>query len=229
MAFTYEYARPCLTVDCVVFALDERELKVLLIQRGNEPFRGRWALPGGFVHMDETLEEAARRELAEETGARNVYLEQLCTFGDVKRDPRDRVVTVAYYALVKLRDYSLRASTDSADAAWFGLSDPPKLAFDHEQILDVAYARLRGKVRYQPIGFELLPPKFTLTQLQRLYEIVLDRPLDKRNFRKKILAMDILQELDEVQQDVAHRAARLYRFDKAKYDRMTKKGFNFEL
>jgi 8-oxo-dGTP diphosphatase len=229
MPFTYEYARPCLTVDCVVFALDEEDLKVLLIQRDLEPFAGRWALPGGFVRMEETLEEAARRELEEETGATNVFLEQLYTFGDVRRDPRDRVVTVAYYALVKLSDHKVRAATDSRDAAWFAMSDIPKLAFDHERILEAAYERLRGKVRYQPIGFELLPTKFTLTELQRMYEIILDRPLDKRNFRKKILAMDILQELDEVQQDVAHRAARLYRFDKTKYDRMTRKGFNFEL
>jgi 8-oxo-dGTP diphosphatase len=179
--------------------------------------------------MDETLDEAARRELEEETGAKNVFLEQLYTFGDVNRDPRDRVVTVAYYALVKLSEHKVRAATDSRDAAWFAASDIPKLAFDHERILDTAYERLRGKVRYQPIGFELLPTKFTLTQLQRMYEIILDRPLDKRNFRKKILSMDILQELDEVEQDVAHRAARLYSFNKAKYDRMTKKGFNFEI
>lgn len=229
MPFTYEYPRPCLTVDCVVFALDEHDLKVLLIQRDLEPFAGRWALPGGFVLMDETLDEAARRELEEETGAKNVFLEQLYTFGDVRRDPRDRVVTVAYYALVKLSEHKLRAASDSRDAAWFAMADIPKLAFDHERILEAAYERLRGKVRYQPIGFELLSTKFTLTQLQRMYEVILDRPLDKRNFRKKILSMDVLLELDEVQQDVAHRAARLYRFDKAKYDRMTRKGFNFEL
>ena len=142
---------------------------------------------------------------------------------------RESGATVAYYALVKLADHKVHADTDSRDAAWFAISDTPKLAFDHERILAAAYERLRGKVRYQPIGFELLPTKFTLTELQRMYEIILDRPLDKRNFRKKILSMDIIEELNEVQQDVAHRAARLYRFDKAKYDRMTRKGFNFEL
>ena len=229
MPYTYEYPRPALTVDCVVFGLDEEDLKVLLIQRGLDPFKGKWALPGGFVKMDETLEEAARRELREETGIANVYLEQLYTFGDVNRDPRGRVVSVAYYALANLRDHTIAATTDASDAAWFAASDVPALAFDHADILETAVERLKGKVRYQPIGFELLPPKFTLSQLQKLYEKVLDRPLDKRNFRKKILSMGVLIETDEIEQDVAHRAARLYRFDEAKYERLKKRGFNFEI
>ena len=229
MPHTYEYPRPCLTVDCVVFGLDEQDLKVLLIQRDIEPFAGRWALPGGFVHMDETLDDAARRELREETGLSNVFLEQLYTFGDVDRDPRGRVVTVAHYALVKLSDHAVKAATDARNAAWFTVDDVPTLAFDHGRVLEAAYARLQGKVRYQPIGFELLPPKFTLTQLQRMYEKVLDRPLDKRNFRKKILGMGILQGLDEVETDVAHRAAQLYRFDKRQYDALVRKGFDFEV
>lgn len=216
-------------VDCVVFGLDDEDLKVLLIQRDIEPFAGKWALPGGFVHMDETLEEAARRELREETGLVNVYLEQLYTFGAVDRDPRGRVISIAHYALVNLRDHRVQADTDARNAAWFAGGDTPTLAFDHEEILDKALERLRGKVRYQPIGFELLPEKFTLRQLQRLYEIVLGRDLDKRNFRKKILGMDILVELDEIEKDVAHRAARLYRFDRKKYERLTKMGFNFEI
>ncbi|HLT37486.1 MAG TPA: NUDIX domain-containing protein, partial [Enhygromyxa sp.] len=215
--------------DCVVFGLDEDELEVMLVRRGLEPFAGRWALPGGFVHIDETLEEAARRELEEETGLRKVYLEQLFTFGALDRDPRERVVTVAYYALVKLSDHKVRAATDATDAAWFSLGDLPDLAFDHAHILEVALERLKGKVRYQPIGFELLPKKFTLTQLQRMYEIILDRPLDKRNFRKKILGMDLLIELDEVQKDVAHRAARLYKFDDRHYRKLVKQGFSFEI
>jgi 8-oxo-dGTP diphosphatase len=227
--YSYEYPRPCLTVDCVVFGLDEDDIKVLLIHRDLEPFAGQWALPGGFVRMDESLEDAARRELAEETGANNVFLEQLYSFGRPDRDPRDRVVTVAYFALVKLSGQTIRAATDARNAAWFGLNDLPSLAFDHEEILRVAHQRLVGKVRYQPIGFELLPEKFTLTQLQRLYEMVLDRELDKRNFRKKILGMDILKETDEIEQDVAHRAARLYKFDRTKYNRLTKQGFNFEI
>jgi len=229
VSHTYEYPRPALTVDCVVFGLDEGELEVLLIRRGLEPFAGRWALPGGFVHIDETLEHAARRELEEETGLRRVFLEQLYSFSAVDRDPRERVVTVAYYALVKLSDHKVRAATDATDAAWFALSDLPELGFDHAQIVELALERLEGKVRYQPIGFELLPRKFTLTQLQRMYEIILDRPLDKRNFRKKILGMDLLVELDEVQKDVAHRAARLYKFDDRRYRKLVKQGFSFEI
>ncbi len=229
MAYSYEYPRPALTVDCVVFGLDNEDLKVLLIQRDIPPFEGRWALPGGFVRIDETLEEAAKRELAEETGIHDVFLEQLYTFGDVNRDPRERVVTVAYYALVNLQEHLVQATTDARSAAWFALDDTPPLAFDHDRILQTAHERLKGKVRYQPIGFELLPEKFTLRQLQYLYERVLDRPLDKRNFRKKILGMGLLEELDEVEQDVAHRAARLYRFDRKKYERLTRQGFNFEI
>lgn len=229
MAHSYEFARPAVTVDVVVFALDEEDLRVMLIQRDLEPFAGQWALPGGFVHVTETLEDAARRELLEETGLRDIFLEQLYTFGEVDRDPRERVVTVTYYALVNLEGHKVRASTDARNAAWFPANDLPDLAFDHEKILAVAHERLRGKVRYQPIGFELLPEKFTLRQLQHLYEIVLDRELDKRNFRKKVLSMDIVVQLKEIEKDVAHRAARLFRFDKRKYDRLTKKGFNFEI
>ncbi|QDT44487.1 Bifunctional NMN adenylyltransferase/Nudix hydrolase [Gimesia alba] len=229
MNYHYEYPRAALTVDCVVFGLDEEDLKVLLIQRDLEPFEGCWALPGGFVRLEETLEEAARRELSEETGIENVYLEQLYTIGDVDRDPRERVVTVAYYALVNLSDHRVHAATDARNAAWFAIEDVPSLAFDHPKILKMAHERLRSKVRYQPIGFELLPAKFTLRQIQHLYEVILDRQLDKRNFRKKILSMGILVELDEVETDVAHRAARLYKFDRRKYRRLTKQGFHFEI
>jgi 8-oxo-dGTP diphosphatase len=229
MSHTYEYPRGALTVDCVVFGLDDNELKVMLIQRALAPFEGKWALPGGFVRTDETLDEAARRELEEETGLRNVFLEQLYTFGAIRRDPRERVVSVAYYALVNLRDHPVQASTDARDAGWFGVHDVPSLAFDHADMLHMALDRLRGKLRYQPIGFELLPKKFTLSELQRLYELVLERDLDKRNFRKRVLVMDLLIETDEVQQDVSHRAARLYRFDERKYRRLAKAGFNFEL
>jgi 8-oxo-dGTP diphosphatase len=229
MAHTYEFARPALTVDIVVFGLDEEDLKVMLIQRDLAPFEGQWALPGGFVRVDETLDDAARRELAEETGLKDIYLEQLYTFGAIGRDPRERVVTVAYYALVNLEGHDVQASTDARNAAWFPVSELPELAFDHQKILDAAHDRLRGKVRYQPIGFELLPDRFTLRQLQHLYEVILDRDLDKRNFRKKVLAMEIVKETKEIEKDVAHRAARLYRFDKRTYDRLTKQGFNFEI
>jgi len=231
MEYKYDYPRPAVTVDCVVFGLDleEENLKILLIQRASDPFKGNWALPGGFIHMDEDLENAALRELEEETGMKNIYLEQLYTFGKPDRDPRDRIISVAYYALVKLGGQELKASTDAKDAAWFSIHDILDLAFDHNLILDIAITRLKGKISYQPIGFELLPEKFTLTQLQKLYEIILEQNIDKRNFRKKILSMDFLMELDEIQKDVAHRAARLYKFDKNKYNELLKEGFNFSI
>lgn len=229
MGHTYEFSRPALTVDIVVFALDQDDLRVMLIERDLAPHAGEWALPGGFVRVEESLEDAARRELREESGLKDIFLEQLYTFGGLKRDPRERVVTVAYYGLVNLAGHAVQASTDARNAAWFPVHELPKLAFDHQQILEAAHERLRAKVQYQPIGFELLPEKFTLSQLQHLYEVILDRELDKRNFRKKVLAMEIVQETNDIETDVAHRAARLYRFDKRKYDRLTKKGFNFEI
>jgi 8-oxo-dGTP diphosphatase len=216
-------------VDCVVFGFDESELKVLLIERGLEPFKGRWALPGGFVRVEETLDEAARRELVEETGLKDVFLEQLYTFGAVDRDPRERVVSVACYALVKLSDHRAKAATDAADAEWFPISKVPKLAFDHADILETALSRLKAKVRYEPIGFELLPPKFTLSQLQQLYEAVLESDLDKRNFRKKVLSFDLLIPLKESQMAGRHRPAQLFEFDTEKYEKLKKRGFNFEL
>jgi 8-oxo-dGTP diphosphatase len=229
MAHTYEYGRAALTVDCVVFGMDAEDLKVMLIQRDLPPFEGQWALPGGFVQVDETLDEAARRELEEETGLQKVFLEQLYTFGAIDRDPRERVVSVAYYALVKLQDHRVRAATDARQAAWFPVHEVPSLAFDHAVILGQALSRLRGKLSYQPVGFELLPKKFALSQLQHLYEVVLERELDKRNFRKKVLATGLLVETDEMQQDVPHRAARLYRFDERKYKRLARDGFHFEI
>ncbi|MFN5304404.1 MAG: NUDIX hydrolase, partial [Pseudanabaena sp.] len=219
-----------LTVDCIVFGLNaQQELKVMLIQRNIPPFQGQWAIPGGFVRIDETLEEAALRELQEETGIHHIFLEQLYTFGDLGRDPRDRTVTVAYFALINLVEQKIQASTDARAAEWFAISNIPQLAFDHNQILQVAIARLRSKIRYEPIGFELLPQNFSLSQLQRLYETVLDRPLDKRNFRKKILGMDLLIDTGKVEHNVAHRAAKLYKFDENKYLQLKQKGFNFEI
>lgn len=229
MPHTYQHPRAALTVDCVVFGIDQGELKVLLIRRGLEPFRGQWALPGGFVRIDEDLDEAARRELEEETGLKRVFLEQLYTFSAVSRDPRERVVSTAYYALVKMALEETRAATDASDAKWFAVTSVPRLAFDHREILDAAHARLRGKLRYQPIGFELLPSKFTLPQLQQLYETVLGEPLDKRNFRKKILGLGLLASLNEKQKDGPRRPATLFKFDIAKYRRLAKQGFNFEL
>ncbi|WP_088243318.1 NUDIX hydrolase [Calothrix rhizosoleniae] len=230
MFYSYQYSRPALTVDCVIFGLDgENTLKVMLIKRKLPTFEGEWALPGGFVRIEESVDAAAKRELKEETGIENVFLEQLYTFGEVERDPRERVVTVAYYALINLQDYAIHADTDASDAQWFATDSLPPLAFDHGQIVQIAIARLQGKVKYEPIGFELLPQKFTLSQLQKLYETVLGQALDKRNFRKKILRMDLLVELDEMQTGVAHRAARLYQFDEQKYQQLREKGFNFEI
>ncbi|MBX3176829.1 MAG: NUDIX hydrolase [Candidatus Hydrogenedentes bacterium] len=228
-SFTYEYPRPALTVDAVVFGLDEEDLRVLLIQRDIEPFEGRWALPGGFVRMDESLEEAVTRELEEETGLRNVYLEQVAAFGAPNRDPRGRVVTIAFYALVKLSDHRVRAATDARNAAWFPVGETPRLAFDHQEILEAARNRLRSRVQRQPVGFELLPEKFALRELQHLYEVILGRKLDKRNFRKKIQKLDILEPLDEIEKDVSHRAAQLFRFAPRKYQRMQRRGVNFQI
>src|SRR5216117_2663062 len=229
MSYTYRYTRGALTVDIVVFALDATDLQVMLIQRDQGPFEGDWALPGGFVNVDETLDAAAARELQEETGLRDIFLEQLYTFGAVDRDPRERVVSVAYYALVKLADFSTKAATDAADARWFPISNVPRLAFDHANILATALTRLKGKVRYQPIGFELLPLKFTLSELQHLYEAVLETQLDKRNFRKKVLSFGLLVALNETQMAGRHRPAQLFRFDQKRYEQLRKKGFNFEL
>ena len=237
MSFTYKHPHPAVTVDCVVFGYDARResdsaadvLRVLLIKRKQEPFKGKWALPGGFIHLDETLDAAAARELREETGVSGAYIEQLYTFGAVERDPRERVVSVAYFALVNLERHRLAAGTDASDARWFVLGAAPTLAFDHAHILEVAVQRLRAKVRYQPIGFELLPDEFTLSELQTLYEVVLERSFDKRNFRKKIERYDLLIDTGGMRRGKPHRAAKLYRFDAARYKKLEKHGFTFEL
>lgn len=226
--YTYEYPRPALTVDCVIFGLDKQDLKVLLIERAHEPFKNHWALPGGFVDMDEDIDTAARRELEEETGIKNIFIEQLYTFGSPQRDPRGRVVSVAYYALINLTEHPISAASDAKQAKWISLNSLPPLAFDHAEILKMAVLRLQGKLNYQPIGFELLPPQFTLSQLQELYEIILGVKLNKRNFRTKIMKTGVLEQLER-QQEVAHRPAFLYKFDKKKYDELTRLGINFEL
>ncbi len=227
--YCYEYPRPALTTDCIIFGFDEGELKVLLIERGTEPFKGKWALPGGFLRMDENADECARRELCEETGVEHVFIEQLYTFSDTDRDPRGRVITVAYYALIKLSDYKLKAGDDARNAKWFPVSQVPPLAFDHDIILRVATTRLRGKIRYQPIGFELLPEKFTLPELQNLYETVLEMRLDRRNFRKKMLNTGLLIDHNESVKGVPHKGAKYHSFDKKKYKELSEKGFNFEI
>jgi 8-oxo-dGTP diphosphatase len=205
------YERPAVTVDLVIFTLLRGTLYVLLVKRGSPPFAGMWALPGGFVRMDESLEEAARRELREESGVEDVYLEQLYTFGDPQRDPRTRVITVAYFALVQAGRHRLHADTDAAEVDWFPAYEPPALAFDHRQILDYAITRLRYKLEYTALAFELLPAEFTLTELQEAYEHVLNEQLDKRNFRRKVLDADILESTGRCREG-EHRPARLYRF-----------------
>ncbi len=229
MTFTYEYPRPALAVDCVVFGIAARRLELLLIERGVEPFRGSWALPGGFVQMDETLDQAAARELVEEAGVRVSYLEQLYSFGALQRDPRERVVSVAYFALVESAAHVPRAETDARRAAWFPTDTLPSLAFDHAEIVKVATERLRAKVRYRPIGFGLLPERFTLTQLQSVYEAVLGRPLDKRNFRKKVLSFGFVEPTAEKETNVSHRAAELHRFNRVAYERWAERGYDFEI
>jgi 8-oxo-dGTP diphosphatase len=200
------------TVDVVIFALREGELQVLLIKRGIPPYAGRWALPGGFIRKGESLEAAARRELDEETGVRDVYLEQLYTFGDPDRDPRGRIVTVAYYALLTGEARPAVAGTDAGEAMWVPARQHPTLAFDHERILAYALERLANKLEYTTAGFKLLPRTFTLGQLQQVYEAVLGRPLDKRNFRRKMAMLGNLTPLDEWVREGAGRPAQLHRF-----------------
>jgi 8-oxo-dGTP diphosphatase len=214
------------TVDLVIFTIRDGALHVLLVQRGAPPFAGRHAVPGGFVHEDESLEAAARRELAEETGVRDVYLEQLYTFGDPGRDPRGRVVTVAYFALIAADRAALQAGTDAIDAQWFPVARLPALAFDHGRIVAYALERLRNKLEYTTVGFQLLPAKFTLGELQAVYEAILRRRLDKRNFRRKIDLLGILTPLRETRR-TGRKPARLYRFSAARFEKLKDKGILF--
>ena len=228
MPYTYEYARPALTVDSVVFGLDEQELKVLLIQRKNEPFAGRWAFPGGFLDVGETPLEAARRELAEETGLEKIELEQLQAFGDPDRDPREHNVSIVHYGLVSIRGARIRAADDALQAGWFSARKPPPLAFDHDRILQVALERLCAKVRSQPVGRGLLPGKFTLAELQQMYETILGKRIDTRSFRRRMKQTGLLVETERTEKSTTHRAARLYRFNLRQYRRLTKQGFHFQ-
>ena len=203
-----KFERPSVTVDIIIFTIKNNDLKILLVKRKVWPFENMWALPGGFVRMNESLEEAAKRELVEETGVKDIYLEQLYTFGNPKRDPRTRVITVAYFALIN-PDQKLKASTDVSEVGWFSAYKIPELAFDHKDIIGYAIKRLRWKLEYTTIGFTLLSEKFTLTQLQDIYEIIFNKKFDKRNFRKKILSLDIIKE-EGIMKDVSHRPAKLY-------------------
>ena len=215
-----------MTVDIVIFTLKEGLLQVLLVKRGVPPFEGQYAIPGGFIRGDESLEEAALRELHEETGVKNVFLEQLYTFGDPKRDPRGRVITVVYYALIASDKLSLVAGADAAETQWFPASSLPPLAFDHKSILGYALERLRNKLEYTTVGFQLLPEKFTLGELQAVYEAILGRQLDKRNFRRKLALLGILKPLREWQR-TGRKPAQLFRFSAARFEKLKDKGILF--
>ena len=216
------------SIDCVIFGFEDGKLQVLLVQRNIEPEIGKWAIPGGFVFKNESIENSAKRILAELTGVSNIYLEQLQTFGEVERYP-ERVITISYYSLIKPGNYKLNVGIDAKDARWFEIDSIPSLVFDHNLILETALGKLKRKTRREPIGFELLPEKFTLHQIQELYEAIHNKKFDKPNFRRKILHMDLLDQLKETQTGKAHRAPRLYMFDKIKYDRLKERGFDFEL
>ncbi len=219
-------------VDAVVFGYSKDDgVSVLLIQRKYEPYKNQWAIPGGFVLEKESLIKAVKRELLEETGIEVNYLEQLYTFGDPDRDPRNRVISVAYFGLVKTEAYKkLKASTDAENARWFNIRNLPNLAFDHHEILSLAIDRLRAKVRYEPIGFELLNKKFPFSDLEKLYTALLGRDINRRNFSKKILSLGILEETGELtKQDGKGRPGKMFRFNQKRYDELLKAGFHFEV
>lgn len=220
------------TVDAIVFGYEKTEgVSVLLIKRKYEPFKDSWALPGGFVQEAESLENAVKRELQEETGIKVNYLEQLYTFGAPDRDPRQRIISIAYFALVKTALFmELKADTDASSVQWFPINNLPKLAFDHKNIVEKAIERIRVKVRYEPIGFELLDKKFSFADLEKLYMSLLGRDIDRRNFRKKILSLQILDELDEwAKTEGAGRPGKMFRFNKVTYEQLQKQGILFEI
>lgn len=209
--FCYQYAHPAVTTDVVLFTIRDEKLQLLLIRRRNPPFQGQWALPGGFLDMDEDLATCALRELKEETGIGDVYLEQLCTFGRPDRDPRERVISVAYYGLVPSESMTLTPDTDATEAAWFALEALPELAFDHRQIVEKARERLAAKLDYSTIAFQFLPQQFTLSELQDVYETIRSEPMDKRNFRKWILGRNLIEETGGERRNGSHRPAKLFR------------------
>ena len=216
-------------VDAVVFGYSDYKLKILLIQQKFGTTTNKWALPGGFVKDIETLEQAVIRELNEETGVKANYLEQLYTFGATNRDERARVITISYIALINPKNYSLKADTDAKDAKWFDINDVPKLAFDHKDIITKGLERLKTKINYQPIGFELLNSKFPFSDLENLYQTILSKKIDRRNFRKKLLSFEILQETTEFQNIGSGRPAKLYKFNNQKYKELEQNGFHFEI
>jgi 8-oxo-dGTP diphosphatase len=225
MTYTYKYPRPAVTADCVVITKEEQP-KVLLIQRGADPYKGCWAFPGGFMNMDETIEECAKRELEEETGLRAASVEQFHTFTSVNRDPRERVITVAHLALVRLSE--VQGGDDAERASWFALNEIPSLAFDHDYILRMAISRLRERICFRPIGFDLLPEVFTMTELQNLYEAILEVKFDRRNFYNKMIKLGILQEFEPRPENASRRMPTKYCFNAEKYAELKQKGFRLE-
>lgn len=224
--YCYKYPHPSVTTDCVIFGFDGAKLKVLLVQRGIEPYKGHWAFPGGFLKMDESAEEGALRELYEETGLEGAYIRQFHAFSAPDRDPRERVITIAYYALVKMQD--VKGGDDAADARWFALDEVPQLAFDHDMMLRMAEQSLRQQIHFEPIGFELLPKEFTIRELQNLYEAILDIRFDRRNFYNKMKRLEILEQMDETVNPTQKKEAFLFRFNKGKYEELKQKGFRLE-
>ena len=224
--YSYDYPHPAVTTDCVIFGFDGSDLKVLLIERGIEPFKGKWALPGGFLKMDETAHEGALRELEEETGMKNAYIRQFHTFTEPGRDPRERVITIAHYALVRLQE--VKGGDDAAQARWFTMDEIPLLAFDHDRILRMAQIMLRERIHFEPVGFELLPETFTMKQLQNLYEAILDVHFDRRNFAKKMFHLGLLIQTEDMVRTSPKRESQLLRFNKEKYDELKQKGFRLE-
>jgi 8-oxo-dGTP diphosphatase len=218
-----------LSIDCIIFGFKNAELSVLLVKHGQGVTKGQWALPGGWMTYNESLRAAAYRILIAQTAAENIFLEQFKTFGEVDRFPNKRVITVCYYALANIESVKLHAGPSVSEVAWFNIRNIPKMAFDHKKILDNCFIHLQHKVQHEPIGFNLLPKKFTLLQLQELYEAILNQKLDKPNFRRKLMKMNLLVACNEKQKAVSHRAAELYRFDKKIYDRLIEKGFSFEI
>jgi len=225
----YESApRHLVAVDCIIFGFEDGKLKLLIIKRKVAPMEGAWSMVGGFVQEGESTNDAATRVLQQTTGIQNIYMDQLMCYGDVERDSGARVISVAYYALIRISEHD-RILANQHGAHWLSLHQIPELIFDHTQMLNDALASLRDKAHFHPIGFELLPEKFSLPQLRNLYEEIYQRPLDKRNFRKKILAMDILEKLDEKDKSTSKKGAHLYRFDKKKYNALTQHGLVFEI
>jgi hypothetical protein len=218
-----------LSIDCVIFGFKNSQLYILLVKHGEGISIGQWALPGGWIKYDESVDDAANRILTAQTSVSNIYLEQLRTFGDIDRYPVKRVITVAYCALVNPEDFEIHPGTTVSDAQWFHIKEVPTMVYDHKKILDAGFKHLKQKVQHEPIGFNLLPKKFTLHQLQELYEAILEKKLDKPNFRRKLTKMNLLVPCNEKQKDVSHRAASLFRFDKKVYDKLIEGGFIFEV